>query len=498
MPNLFAYIVLYSWPVLVFFLYRHMSVERAFIWSILLGYLFMPPASAAFDLPALPEFSKIEIAAVSSFIFAVAFHGLRIIRIPRNLFVLALLGAYVTAPVLTTITNLETISFGFIELDGISPTQIPALVFGRLFSLIPYIMAYSLLSKFEHLADIMMAILIGALAYSVLILFEVRFSPQLNIWIFGFFQHVFAQMVRGDGFRPIVFLYHALWVGFFTVMAVVAAVSLFLNKNKTSTPFLLDPAHVLRPYFRHDTGFVYIYLTAYLMVVLVVSKSLGPIVLGFGLVVALLTMPRQIVLTAAAALAFIVLSYPILRTFGLVPTELLIGTADIASSDRGSSLAFRLFNEAILLDRANEKVLFGWGAGSRHLVLDPIGGRLLTIPDGQWIITLGVNGAYGFIAEMGLLTAPIFAAFYWRSIADPKIVSPFIPAYVLLIAANIVDMIPNATLTPLTMLMAGAVWRHLEDVPDRLRDKSRAAPDPLFGGTVLPYNPVAQKNRTIL
>ena len=46
-------------------------------------------------------------------------------------------------------------------------------------------------------------------------LVEVRLSPQINTWIYGFFQHDFIQMMRYGGFRPIVFLPHGLWVAFF-------------------------------------------------------------------------------------------------------------------------------------------------------------------------------------------------------------------------------------------------------------------------------------------
>ena len=57
-------------------------------------------------------------------------------------------------------------------------------------------------------------------------LFEVRFSPQLNIWIYGFFQHDFQQMIRGGSFRPIVFLPHGLWVALFFLSTLVAAAAL--------------------------------------------------------------------------------------------------------------------------------------------------------------------------------------------------------------------------------------------------------------------------------
>lgn len=499
MPNIFALLVLYSWPLLVFFMYSRLPVQRAFIWSILLGYLFMPPASAAFDLPGLPEFSKLEIAAVSSALMAIAFHGTSIIKLPKNPIILLLIFAYVTAPVFTVLTNLEDMQLGRLVISGLNFIEIPALVINQAIFLIPFLMAYSLLSDFDHLTDVLMAFVIGLMAYSILILFEVRFSPQLNIWVYGFFQHSFAQMIRGDGFRPIVFLYHALWIGFFTVMGVVATVALYKNRqHSTSAPFLFAPETIFARFFRNDPRLVYLFMGLFFLFVLVVSKSMGPILFGFSLAAVLLFTRPKLQVVSAFVLTLLVLSYPLLREYEIFPTELLIGAAESASSDRGSSLAFRFFNEEILLERAVEKPWFGWGAGSRNLILDPLSGRLLSIPDGAWIITLGIYGAFGFIAEMGLILMPVFAAFYWRNVTDPKVISPYVPAFSLLLTANAVDMLPNATLTPLTMLLSGAIWRHLEGIPERLKIIARQNPAPLFGGTILPYDPASQDKRTIL
>ena len=99
---------------------------------------------------------------------------------------------------------------------------------------------------------------------------------------------------------------------------------------------------------------------------------------------------------------------------------------------------------------------------------------------------------------MGLILMPVFAAFYWRNVTDPKVISPYVPAFALLLTANAVDMLPNATLTPLTMLLSGAIWRHLEGIPERLKTIARQNPAPLFGGTILPYDPASQDKRTIL
>jgi len=499
MPNIFAYLVLYGWPLVAFWMYWKLPIHRAFIWSILVGYLFMPPASAAFDLPALPEFTKLEIAAVSSFVMAIAFHGVGFIKIPRSPLLIAIILGYLFVPVFTVLTNAEDVVYGLYTLSGMSFIEIPALVLYRAFFLIPFIMAYSVLSDFEHLTDVLYALVIGLMAYSVLILFEVRVSPQLNTWIYGFFQHSFLQMVRGDGFRSIVFLYHALWVGFFTVMGLVAAIALYKNpESKPSGPFMFAPERIFRRFFRESPVAVYLVLGIVFMVVLVLSKSMGPILFGITLTATLLVIKPRYQLLAAGIVGLIVFSYPILRGVGLVPAEQLVDLIATINPDRAASFEFRLDNELILMDRALEKLLFGWGEGARHLILDPLFGRLVAIPDGQWVIILGAYGIVGFICEMGLILIPVLMALRWSYITDPKIVSPLVPAYALLIAANAVDMIPNATLTHLTFIMAGVLWRHLEGVPERLKTQVSAPSEQLFGGVILPRNPLQSGKRTIL
>ena len=480
-------------------MYWKLPIHRAFIWSILIGYLFMPPASAAFDLPALPEFTKLEIAAASSLVMAIAFHGVSFIRIPKSPVLLALIAGYLFVPVFTVLTNADDVVYGLFTLSGLNFIEIPALVMYRVLFLIPFIMAYSVLSEFEHMVDVLYALVIGLMAYSILILLEVRISPQLNIWIYGFFQHSFLQMIRGDGFRSIVFLYHALWVGFFTVMGLVAAIALFKNENcKPSAPFIFAPETIFRRFFREDPRAVYLLLGVYFLVVLVLSKSMGPILFGVSLTAALLLVRPKIQLIASAIIGMIVMTYPILRGLGAIPAEQLSNLTETVSQDRASSLQFRLDNELILLDRALEKVWFGWGEGARHLVLDPLSGLLTAIPDGQWVIILGAYGAVGFVSQMGLLLFPVFIALRWRNLVDPKIISPLVPAYAMLITANAVDMIPNATMTHLTFIMAGTLWRHLEGVPERLRERITPQSERLFGGVILPHNPMQSGKRTIL
>ena len=68
-----------------------------------------------------------------------------------------------------------------------------------------------------------MALVLGGLIYVPFALLEVRISPQLHIWLYGFFPHDFKQMMRDGSFRPTVFMEHALTLAQFMAAATLAA-----------------------------------------------------------------------------------------------------------------------------------------------------------------------------------------------------------------------------------------------------------------------------------
>ena len=94
--------------------------------------------------------------------------------------------------------------------------------------------------------------------------------------------------------------------------------------------------------------------------------------------------------------------------------------------------------------------------------LDPVSGAILTVTDGRWIIAIGVYGWIGFLAEFGLLVTPFFLL--WRGSRElgADRLSPYIAPMSLILAVNVADLIPNATLTPLTWLLAGALTGYAE------------------------------------
>ena len=79
----------------------------------------------------------------------------------------------------------------------------------------------------EGQAALLRVLCLAALAYSLPTLFEIRMSPQLARWIYGFLAQSFDQTQRAGGFRPVVFLQHGLWLALFMAMAALSGLALW-------------------------------------------------------------------------------------------------------------------------------------------------------------------------------------------------------------------------------------------------------------------------------
>lgn len=145
-----------------------------------------------------------------------------------------------------------------------------------------------------------------------------------------------------------------------------------------------------------------------------------------------------------------------------MPEEKLLANIAEIDAERAYSLEFRMANENVLMERALELPFFGWGSWGRNHVMNSASGEWETITDGRWVLTLGVLGAVGLVAEFGLLLMPIFLLLSAGIARDPERFSPYAPPLALLLSLNIFDLIPNATLTPITWLLAGVLLAHAE------------------------------------
>ncbi len=438
---LLALTVLLSWPIIVAILFSRLDRPQALIWSILAGYLLLPPL-VEIDLPVFPGLNK---AAVPSIAAAVMVYMAARDPVPKGDapppmggFIMLLFVMNMTSPILTAITNPDGLVDGINYRPPIGMSQGVANMILQAIQLLPFLMGYKLLWNARGAELWIRCLMLGVLWYTIPMLIELRLSPQMNVWVYGFFQHDFIQTIRYGGFRPIVFLQHPLWVALMTMTAFLSAIAIARN-HRTRRNLLI---------------------ALYLGAILVLCKSAGALLQAMmAAPLVAFARPRVMMLVAAFVAGF-AFSYPMLRTTPWMPLQGVVDFARAISPERSRSLEFRLMNEEALLERAMERPVFGWGGWGRSLFYDPYNGRLASVPDGQWVIWIGSNGIYGYLAQFLLLLAPIFAML--RALPRGKDKGGG-PEYVvmgtisLMLAMNLLDLIPNATLTPLTWLMAGAL-----------------------------------------
>lgn len=461
MPNAFAYLVFFSWPIVVMVLFWKLSLPRALAVSILGGYLFLPE-QVGIDLPVLPTLDKTLMPSMAAGIMCLIMARRRVVPAPRaaagwpappapkpadetvrtargrvlfrTLFVLLFL-----TPVLTVVQNAEPVIRGPGFIPGLMPYDIGSLMLTQGVAFLPFFLAQRFLARPEDQVMLLHTFVIAGLGYAVLCLYEIRMSPQLNVHLYGFFPHSFLQHMRAGGFRPIVFLSHGLAVGIFLAMTILAAAAMFRWEMRNG---------------KRITAFGWLMAAIWLLFVLFLAKAVGPLALALIFVPVVIFLGTQGQLLFAMIVAGITLFYPLLRGAGWIPVDTVYEFTLARSEERAQSLKFRLDNEEILLERAAEKPIAGWGSWGRNLTYDPYTGRQATTPDGVWIILIGSSGWVGYILHFGLLTAPLFLLGISRRKLGLSVESA---GLAMVLAINLMDLIPNASLTPLTYLIAGAL-----------------------------------------
>ncbi|WP_341632042.1 hypothetical protein [Sphingomonas agri] len=412
-----------------------LPVEAAAIWSLLGGYLLLPSAMSV-DVALLPPLDKSSIPAISTFLLC-WMKGTQSPAPQRSLLIYALAFAFVVSPIFTSLGNSYELHIGDRSLPGFYPLDGIKLSLHNIIALLPFFIGMRFLSSESGRALLLRSLPAAALVYSLPMLFEIRMSPQLHTWVYGYFPHSFGQQIRDGGFRPVVFLGHGLEVAFFASIAVIAA-AVGIRARWQILRVSSSAA------------------TAYLSVVLLLCKTLGALIYAVVAVpLVLFTKPRAWV-RVACAIFIIFYTYPLLRTYNLIPVKAIATAANSVSSDRSSSFQTRVDNEDKLLAKANEKALFGWGTWGRNRIYDQDSGRDISITDGEWVIQLGMFGWFGYLSLFGLFAAAAMRA--RKAVRGPVTqASLVLGGMTLLLAVNMIDLIPNADLLPFTYLMAGSI-----------------------------------------
>jgi hypothetical protein len=348
-----------------------------------------------------------------------------------------LIGILLLASIGTAVTNVDPLHYGPTVLNAMSLRDATALAFHDLLYVgVPFIAGRVLYRDRTSVQELFTALVIVALIYSGFVLVELRMSPQWHKWIYGFHQHVFGQVYRWGGWRPMVFMGHGLALAMVFLVAALAAIAVSRAGQRV-------------------WGLSAGALAAWFTVVLVLCKSTAAIAYGLLLIPAAVWLRPRTQLFIGLALAAVVVAYPLLRVNDLFPTTTLTSWATSLSAERAESIRFRFFHEDGLLAKAEERPLFGWGGYRRNRVFDNQG-RDRSVTDGFWILQLGIRGILGFVAAFGLLVIPLLLARrHWRAVSASDRWS--LAALATIVAIYSIDLIPNGLFNVFPFFFAGAL-----------------------------------------
>ncbi|OAI11984.1 hypothetical protein A1359_14235 [Methylomonas lenta] len=406
---------------------------------------FLLPAGLSVDVPLVPPLDKSTIPNIAAYLVCLFIKGKRVPLLPKDQMARWLMLAYVVSPFVTVLGNADPLIAGPTFIKGMELYDALSAVIRQGLFILPFLLGLAFLRAAKDHEDMLMVLAVAGLLYSLPMLLEVRLSPQLHVWIYGYFPHSFLQQMRGDGFRPVVFMGHGLLVAFSTMTSVIAATALWRTGRRVKW---------------HSGG----QATAYLMAVLLLCKSMAAFLYAVTLSpLVRYGKPKQQI-RVASILVLIAMFYPVLRGLDWFPSQIIYDAASSFSPDRAQSFDFRVRNEDMLLDKANERPLFGWGSWGRNRVYHSESGKDLSVTDGRWVITIGQFGWIGLFAEFGLLALPVLlSARALRYLADRR-ESIVLGAVALILGINVLDLVPNNPMSPWTWLVAGALLGRYEQL----------------------------------
>lgn len=430
MANIVAYLALSLWPLVAIWLYKRKEVIPATFWTIVGGHLFLP-IGFEFDFPLIPVFDKRTVPTIMAYIGCKYISKTPITLLPpagleRKLMLLLFLGA-----IGTVMSNRDAIVEVDRYLPGLGYHDIFSVIMAQFILLLPITLGLQVIKTPEDQIKLFKLLVAAGLIYSIFIIFELRMSPQLHKWVYGYFPYMWGQHERYGGFRPVVFLGHGLWVSIFIVTVLSSALTLSKIKLKLT---------------KHPNFIV----LGYLFLLLIFAKGFGAIILGMVVFLSITFLSVQLSNRLALLITLVAVTYPLLCVFNLFPHDYLIENIKLIDSAQAGSLQFRFGHEAALLDRALEKIVFGWGAWGRNRLPD-------SVVDGYWISVIGMYGTVGFVAIFGLMLSGVLrATAVFKTLTNNRD-KVLMAGHAMLVSVLILDQVPNHSENPLFWFLIGSL-----------------------------------------
>ena len=424
--NALVPITLAAWIPVVLLMFASLPPRRAVILAFVSAWLFLP--MAGFAIRGLPDYTKMSATCAGVMLGAAIFDPNRLLAFRPRWYDTAIV-VFGLCPILSSVTN----DLGLY--DGVSSAMRQSITWGM-----PYLIGRLYFTEIGSLRDLAIGLFLGGIVYAPLCLFEIRMSPQLHHMFYGYHAHSFAQTMRFGGWRPTVFMEHGLMVGMWMAMAALVGVWLWMCGS-----------------VKHVGGVAMWLLVPGLVVTAVLCKSTGAVLL---LVAGLAVLWTSFATRTRVWLVVLILVAPLyigLRIGTPWDPSSLVDQVRRVDADRAQSVEFRVYNENLLIGKAMQRPLFGWGGWGRNRVYDSQG-RDMTVIDGQWINILGINGLVGMGALVTLLLLPgVFLV--WRVPAQAWATPQYAPAVALVMVSllYLIDNLPNAMINPVFVMIAGAL-----------------------------------------
>lgn len=468
----FAYLVFFAAPLWAF---AHVLTRRAtpmaVSQAIVGAWLAMP--LLRIDMPSLPDLDK-EMLVGLAVTAGVLFAGRRPARGGGfSLCELPLLGLCL-APLGSSLAN------GLGLFDGVSAVLRHLFVFG-----LPYAIGRMVFVDAAAIGAFARAIAVGALCYLPAILFESRMAPQLHEWVFGLPGRVGWETVDFYGplrWKPSVFLQSPLEL---TLLMGVGFLGAWWT-GVTSKRAVIGVTPIR-------------WATRGALLAVLMGKSLGGVSLTlFGAAALRFTRYARSPFVVVLLLAIVPLYISTRASGAWDGMSFVRFLQENVSERRAESFLTRIENENILVEKALEQPLFGWGGWGRNRVYDEEG-KDISITDGFWVILLGVNGWAGLGSWLALVAMPFVSILArWRSGAARVCDGPVLWAMVAVVLHS-VDSIANAMLNPSYYVLMGALVAvgrsrgYVESSPGALADAAAHVRAPSRRAPLQPRRPVAPR-----
>jgi hypothetical protein len=461
--NSFGYLVMICWIPAVLFLFSRLPPQRAVIVGFLIAWLFLPMATI--HLPGVPSYTKMSATCGGILIAAMIFDFQRVSRFRPHWIDIPVL-IWCLCPLASSLTN------GLGLYDGLSSALTQTWTWGM-----PYFLGRLYLGTLKGLQQLAAGIVWGGLAYIPLCLIEIRLSPQLHQWLYGFSPQAFDQAIRYGGYRPIVFMQHGLMVGFWMMMATLLAFALWRKGilfqlliefaqgclgHPPATQKATSSKIPRSPFQQEPIWGAAAACCFALLVTFVLLKSTGVYVLlalGIGL---LIIVPWWETTLPLVAIALLLSGYLVFAsTGGLTPDRIAQVSATVtqfSDAERAGSLIFRLNNEAQLSHKARLQPIFGWGGWGRSRIHDDLG-QDISVTDSLWIISFGNLGYVGLVSWASVMLLPVLGFAVLRYPPATWSYPQVMPAAALAVGLMMymIDCLINAMTNPIYMLIAGGL-----------------------------------------